>query len=337
MKLRKLGKSDLEVSEVGFGAWTLATGWWGEAQDATTMLNAALDCGINFIDTAPAYGDGFGETVIAPFIAEHKDELIITTKCGYDITAERPDDGRHKERPHDWKSDSIIKQVEDSLARLGLETIDLLQLHNIRLDGVTNDELFATLDDLIAQGKVRYLGVALGPAIGWVEEGIVSLDKRNIVSLQTVYNILEQEPGNTFALHENCQNNNVSLISRVPHASDALTRRVTRETLQAMLDSGDHRSYRVKENMLDNLDKVDAISFLWAKETGRTISQAAIAGILAKKEFGCVLPTCTSVEQIHEYAKAGDTPLTDDESQLLWELYDVNFNHENRFEMELRS
>lgn len=336
MKQRELGTTGINVSEVGFGAWTISTDWWGKADDAADMLKTAFDCGITFYDTAPAYGDdGFGETVLAPFLKEHKDEVVITTKCGYDIHAERPKE--HSERPHNWSRESIFEQVEESLARLDVDVIDLMQLHNARMDAVDNDDLFATLNELKEVGKIRSYGVALGPAIGWVDEGLTSLENRNIDTLQTVYNALEQEPGRTFARHEACKAGNVSLIARVPHASDALSGKVTRESLNDMLASGDHRSYRVKDNMLDNLDKADAISYLWAPETGRTIGQAAIAAILAEPAFACVLPTCLTTEEVREYAQASDFPLTDDEASQLWAAYDNNFGVENRFEMELRS
>ncbi len=336
MKQRELGSSGITVSEVGFGAWTISTNWWGKADDASDMLKTAFDCGITFYDTAPAYGDdGFGETVLAPFLKEHRDEVVITTKCGYDIHAERPKE--QSERPHNWSRESIFEQVEESLARLDVETIDLMQLHNARMDAVENDDLFATLNELKEVGKIRSYGIALGPAIGWVDEGVRSLNERNIDTLQTVYNALEQEPGRTFARNEACTSGNVSLIARVPHASDALSGKVTRDSLNEMLASGDHRSYRVKDNMLDNLDKADALAYLWAKETGRTIGQAAIAAILAEPAFACVLPTCLTTAEVREYAQASDFPLTSEEAQQLWDLYDVNFNHENRFEMELRS
>lgn len=336
MKQRKLGNTELEVSEVGFGTWTIATNWWGQSDDPDLMLNTALDCGINFYDTAPAYGDeGLGETIMAPFIKAHKDEIIVTTKCGYDIHAERPKE--HSERPHNWSRESIISQTEDSLRRLGLESIDLMQLHNARIDAVESDELFETLDELVTQGKIKYYGVALGPAIGWEKEGLESLNKRDIKSLQTVYNLLEQEPGKTFANHAACQEGKVSMMARVPHASDALSGKVTRDTLDEMLKSGDHRSYRVKDNMLDNLDKADTLNFLWAPDTGRTIGQAAIAGILAEKTFCTVFPTTLTVDEIKEYAKSNDNPLSDDEAKKMWDLYDNNFGIENRFDMELRS
>lgn len=336
MKQRKLGNTDLEVSEIGFGTWTIATNWWGQADDADDMLKTAFDSGINFYDTAPAYGaDGLGETIMAPFIKEHKDEIIVTTKCGYDIHAERPKE--HSERPHNWSRDSIISQTEDSLKRLGLETIDLMQLHNARIDAVENDELFETLEFLIEQGKIRYYGVALGPAIGWEKEGMESLENRNIKSLQTVYNLLEQEPAKTFMAHKKIVDSEVSMLARVPHASDSLSGKVTRENLDDMFKAGDHRSYRVKDNMLDNLDKADKLSFLWSSETKRTIGQAAIAGILAEKKFACVFPTCITTDEVREYALGNEYPLSDAEANQMWELYNNNFGVENRFEMEMKS
>lgn len=336
MKLRKLGNSEIEVSEVGFGVWPLATTWWGKTDDAADMLNTAFDCGITFYDTAPAYGDdGFGETLLAPFLKEHRDEIVLTTKCGYDIHAVRPKEER--ERPHNWERESIIAQVEESLTRLGIECIDLLQLHNARMDAIENDDLFQTLNEFVEAGKIRSYGVALGPAVGWIAEGMASLDNRNIDTLQTVYNAIEQEPGRGFARHEECKAGNVSLISRVPHASDALSGKVTRDSLQEMLNSGDHRSYRVKENMLDNFDKADALSYLWAPETGRTIGQAAIAAALAEPAFATVLPTCLTVDEIKEYAAASDMPLSESEKETYAPLYDNNFGHTNRFEMPLRA
>ncbi|HQZ14700.1 MAG TPA: hypothetical protein PLT55_02535, partial [Acidimicrobiia bacterium] len=122
-----------------------------------------------------------------------------------------------------------------------------------------------------------------------------------------------------------------------PHASDSLSGKVTRDTLNEMLATGDHRSYRVKENMLDNLDKADAIASLWAPETGRTIGQAAVAAILAEPAFACVLPTCITAAEVTEYAQASDYPLSEDEANMLWSAYDENFGVTNRFEMELRS
>ena len=188
MRSRRLGNSELVVSEVGFGAWTIATDWWGRVDDKQGLVHAALDAGITFFDTAPVYGDaGFGETILADILGR-RDDVVVTTKCGYDIDAPRIAPG-HSERPQDWRPASVRTQVETSLRRLDRERIDLLQLHNVRIEPVRADDLWAELDALQREGKVGELGVALGPAIGWVDEGVEALQERPIASLQTVFNL----------------------------------------------------------------------------------------------------------------------------------------------------
>jgi aryl-alcohol dehydrogenase-like predicted oxidoreductase len=333
MRYRRFGKSDLEVSEVGFGTWTLASNWWGEVEDKQALLRAALDAGINFIDTAPVYGaDGIGETLLADFLKGSRDDIVITTKCGYDIDAERKFPGQ-SERPHDWRPESIRKQLEDSLRRLQTDRIELYQLHNTRIEPILADDLWDELEKLRAEGKILELGVALGPAIGWVEEGVQALRTRPLASLQTVFNILEQEPGLTFAREAAVREGRVGLIARVPHASDTLSGRVTPDT---EFPPGDHRAHRNKDNMLDNFEKAETISFLW-EHTGRTRGQAAIAGILANPSFATVLPTCVDVEEVREYAAASDLPLDRDETAALDAAWARNFDHDDRFEMPLKA
>jgi aryl-alcohol dehydrogenase-like predicted oxidoreductase len=332
VRYRRFGRSDLEVSEVGFGVWTLASDWWGVVEDKQGLLHAALDAGINFIDTAPVYGEaGVGEELLADALKARRDEIVLTTKCGYDIDAARKYPGQ-SERPHDWEPASVRLQLEASLRRLGTDYIDLYQLHNTRIEPIRSDALWEELERFKAEGKVRELGVALGPAIGWVDEGLEAL-QREIVSLQTVFNVLEQEPGRTFAADPAVADRRVGLIARVPHASDTLSGRITRDT---EFPPGDHRAHRNRDNMLDNFDKADSLTFLW-EGTGRTMGQAAIAGILADPAFVTVLPTCVSVEDVQEYAAASDLPLADDEKSRLDALWDENFGVTDRYEMPLKS
>lgn len=333
MQYRRFGQSDLVVSEVGFGTWTLVSDWWGQISDPHAMIRAALDAGINFIDTAPVYGkDGAGESILRDVLSQ-RDDIVLTTKCGYDITAERKYPGQ-SERPHDWEPASVRRQLEDSLLRLGTDRIDLYQLHNPRIEPILADDLWETLLDLEREGKVRALGVALGPAIGWVEEGIRSIDDRPIVSLQTVFNALEQEPGLTFATRPRVEQGEVGLISRVPHASDTLSGKITPDTV---FDPKDHRAHRNRDNMLDNFEKAETLRFLWAPETGRTMGQAAIAAILANPAFITVLPTVVNVDEVREYAAASDLALSDAERKAVDELWARNFDHEDRYVMPLKS
>ena len=332
MRYRRFGATDLVVSEVGFGTWTLVSDWWGRTDHPHEMLTAALDAGINFIDTAPVYGsEGAGESILAPYLTV-RDDIVITTKCGYDIEADRKYPGQ-SERPSAWRPESIREQCEDSLRRLGTDRIDLYQLHNPRIEPILDDDLWAALLELKAEGKIRELGVALGPAIGWVEEGNRAIDDRPISTLQTVFNLLEQEPGRSFAQRPRVKAGEVTMISRVPHASDSLSGKATPDTV---FDPKDHRSHRNRDNMLDNFEKAETLSFLW-DGTGRTIGQAAIAGILAHPEFTCVLPTVLSVDDVREYAAASELPLTADEREQVEALWSRNFDHVDRYVMPLKS
>jgi aryl-alcohol dehydrogenase-like predicted oxidoreductase len=321
------------VSEVGFGTWTLASDWWGRVDDKDGLLHAALDAGVTFFDTAPVYGsDGVGETLLAGVLATHRQEIVLTTKGGYDIDAPRQHPGQ-SERPQDWRPEAIRSQLEASLRRLGTDYVDLYQLHNARLDPILDDDLWAALGRFRDEGKVRELGVALGPAIGWVEEGLEALRRRPIASLQTVFNVLEQEPGLTFAAEPSVTEGRVGLIARVPHASDVLSGKIDRDTVFA---ADDHRAHRNRDNLLDNFEKAETLTFLW-EEGGRTMAQAAIAGILANPAFTTVLPTCVTVDEVREYAAASDRPLASDEKAQLDELWGRNFDHVDRYQMPLKS
>jgi aryl-alcohol dehydrogenase-like predicted oxidoreductase len=333
MRYRKFGQSELEVSEIGFGAWTIATDWWGKVDDKAGLVHAALDAGITFFDTAPVYGDdGFGETIVAETLGT-RDDVVVTTKCGYDIDAPRIAPG-HSERPQDWRPEAIRSQLEASLRRLERDHIDLYQLHNVRMEPVLADDLWDELERFRAEGKVREIGVALGPAIGWTDEGVHALRERPIVSLQTVFNLLEQEPGRTFAAEPAVTDGRVGLIARVPHASDVLSGKVTRDT---EFEGDDHRAHRKRENLLDLFDKADTLAFLHGAESGRTIGQAAVAGILAFDGFTTVLPTCVTADEVREYTAASELPFSADEKARLDELWERNFGVTDRYEMPLKS
>jgi aryl-alcohol dehydrogenase-like predicted oxidoreductase len=333
MRYRRFGNTELEVSEVGFGAWTIATDWWGKVDDKSGLVHAALDAGVTFFDTAPVYGDdGFGERIVAELVGR-RDDVVITTKCGYDLDAPRIAPG-HSERPQDWRPEAVRTQLEASLRRLERDHIDLYQLHNVRMEPVLADDLWDELERFRVEGKVREVGVALGPAIGWADEGLHALRERPIVSLQTVFNLLEQEPGRTFAAEAAVTEGRVGLIARVPHASDVLSGKVTRDT---RFEGDDHRAHRKRENLLDLLDKADTLGFLHGGETGRTIGQAAVAGILAFDGFTTVLPTCVTADEVREYAAAAEMPFTGEEKSKLDELWGRNFGVTDRYEMPLKS
>ena len=324
MRYRNLAGTEIDVSEVGFGVWTVATGWWGEVDDerSVRLLRRAFEKGINYFDTADTYGSGLGETILAEAFGGMRDEVVISTKIGYDFYNHTQRRGQ-QERPQDWSEDFIRFALEQSLKRLGTDYVDFLQLHNTKMDAIEDDELFELMEGFKGEGKIRAYGVALGPKIGWLEEGVKAMRERDLAGVQMIYNLLEQDPGR--ALIEAARETETSLIVRVPHSSGMLEGRYTEETTFA---KNDHRRHRPKEWLLDGLKKVDQLSFL--TESGeRTLGQAALKFVLASPEIVSTLPNIYDEEQLDEFAAAPDTPdLTDDELARVAELYENNFGLE---------
>ncbi len=329
MRYRMLGDTGMEVSEVGFGVWTVSTGWWGEVVDerSVRLLRLARERGINYFDTADTYGSGKGETLLADagFTSGHmRDEVVISTKIGYDFYNHTARRGQ-QERPQDWSEDFIRFALEQSLTRLDTDYIDFLQLHNTKMDAIDNDALFGLMEQFKDEGKVRAYGVALGPKIGWLEEGVKAMRERRIEGVQMIYNLLEQDPGR--ALIEAARDTNTSLLVRVPHSSGMLEGNYDENTTFAQ---NDHRRHRPKEWLTEGLKKVEQLSFL--TESGeRTLGQAALKFILAAPEVASTLPNIYDEKHIDEFASAPETPdLTAEELAHIEELYDHGFGLEKQ-------
>src|ERR671914_101028 len=321
MKYRNLGGTDIRVSEVGFGVWTVSTGWWGEVDEARSveLLRKAFERGIIYFDTADTYGSGLGETLLADAFGGMRDEVVISTKIGYDFYNHTARRGQ-QERPQDWSEEVIRFALEQSLKRLGTDYIDFLQLHNAKMDAVENDALFELLEELKGEGKIRSYGVALGPKIGWLEEGVRAMRERDLAGVQMIYNLLEQDPGR--ALIEAARETDTSLIVRVPHSSGMLEGHYDENTTFAQ---NDHRRHRPKEWLTTGLKKVEQLNFL--TESGeRTLGQAALKFVLASPEVASTLPNIYGEEQIEEFAAAPKTPdLTPEELSRVAELYENDF------------
>ncbi|OLC82294.1 MAG: oxidoreductase, partial [Thaumarchaeota archaeon 13_1_40CM_3_50_5] len=270
MKYRTLGKSSIKVSEIGFGAWTIGLDWWGKKIDddeAIKMLKRAYDLGINFYETADMYGKGKSERLMAQAFKGMRDEVVYSTKWGYDMyNAEQIG---HSELPQKHDPEFLKFALDKSLERLQTDYIDVYSLHNPKMDAIKNDALFAALDQLVTKGTIKSHGAALGPAIGWKDEGLEAIKNRNITSLQTVYNILEQDPGRDF-LREG-ERHNVGIMVRVPDASGLLTGKVTADT---KFDKNDHRSFRKQEFITEAIQKIENMGPI-AKSKGWNITELA--------------------------------------------------------------
>ena len=323
MKFRKMPRTDLVLSEVGFGVWTVATNWWGKIEDAdkAALLENAVEEGINFFDTADTYGDGYGEEILATVLGHKRNDIIIATKFGYDIYDPTPRDG-HKERAQKFDKEFVKYACEQSLRRLGTDYIDLYQAHNIKLADLERDELFETLEQLQFEGKIRYFGVALGPDIGWFEEGEYSMRERHITCAQIIYSIMEQDPAKD--LIKLAEEHDVGLLSRVPHASNTLTGEY--EHGLPVFDADDHRAHRKNEWLEEAMRKVARVRFL-VQEESRTMAQSAIQFVLKQPAIVSVLPNFTKLSELKEYTSALETPeITDEEQAKMDELWENGFD-----------
>ena len=323
MKFRKLPRTDLVLSEVGFGVWTVGTNWWGKIEDAdkAALLENAVEEGINFFDTADTYGDGLGEEILATVLGHKRNDIVIATKFGYDIYDPTPRDG-HKERAQKFDKEFVKYACEQSLRRLETDYIDLYQAHNIKLADLERDELFETLEQLQFEGKIRHYGVALGPDIGWVEEGEYTLTQRQVASAQVIYSIMEQDPAKHFM--RLAEENEVGLLSRVPHASNTLTGEF--DDGLPTFDADDHRAHRKNEWLEEAMRKVARVRFLVQEDT-RTMAQSAIQFVLKQPSIISVLPNFTNLSELKEYTSALETPeISDEEQAKLDELWEHGFD-----------
>ena len=299
---RPLGKTELEVSEIGFGMWTLTSGRWGDVSDeaALDLLRKAYDSGINYYDVAPTDGDGRGERLLGKAFREKRELVVISSKAGRA-------DGRT-----DFSPAGLRASVEASLERLESPYIDVLQLHYPSAAVVADEPVWQTLEDLRAAGKVRYVGIALGPGPGGIEEGRAAMRKRDLGCIQIYYNLLEEEPGRKFfpvALEIN-----QGMVTRAPHAGGALE--ADPAAASAFPADGD---LQVKDPPWIAKALRQAGNLKWIYEgKGMTMSQAALKFILSEETVASAIPNIYREDQLAEYGAVSDFPNFEQ-----WELGEI--------------
>ncbi|MFW5963938.1 MAG: aldo/keto reductase [Natronomonas sp.] len=320
MNYRTLGDSDVEVSEIGFGAWVVGTDWWGDRseQQAIEMLQYAVEQGITYFDTGDVYGHGRSEELVGQALADYRDEVTVATKLGYDFY-NNPQAG-HGELPKELNREYLEEAFEKSLDRLGMDRVDVLQLHNANVEEM-DAEVLEFLDEVREDGRADAIGLALGPSIGWLAEGDLAIEEE-FDSVQLVWNLLEQEVGNHFLETLERTGSSTSLIPRVPHSSGLLNEQVTPET---ELDEGDHRGFRPDEWYETGWEKIETLRFL-ERDGERTMAQASLQWLLSQDHVASVTPTFRTREDIDEWAAASEVPaLTDEELERVADLYEDNF------------
>ena len=329
MKYREFPGTGVRVSEVGFGTWTLATGWWGDKTDAeaVAMLRRAHDeLGVTFFDAADTYGNGRAERQLAEAFRGKRDQVVYGTKVGYDIYDEAAAASRRGQSELPQKVDRAYLRfaVERCLERLDTDYIDVLQLHNVKMEHVRDPEPWDALRELQREGKVRAWGAAFGPAIGWLYEAVELVEReRDINTIQMIWNVLEQHPGTAMIEAARRHAPDCVFNIRVTHASGMLEGKYTEQTEFA---KNDHRRHRPRSWLVNGLKKIRTLDFL---TTDMTLGQAALKWLLADDRVVTTLPNIYDDEQLREFAEAADRrDLSREELARVAELHAINFGVE---------
>jgi aryl-alcohol dehydrogenase-like predicted oxidoreductase len=299
MQYRQLGKSGLRVSAIGLGGNTFGNG----ADEAQTgrIINRALDIGINFIDTADVYSRGVSEQYVGKAVAGRRQQALIATKVN----------GRMGDLPNDQglSRKHIMDGIEASLTRLGTDYVDLYQVHQV--DQTTPVyETLATLDDLVRQGKVRYIGCS-NHAAWQICEALWAADRKNLtpyVSVQPRYNIFDRAIERELVPF--CRQYGIGIIPYSPLAGGLLTGKYTHGEPPPP-DTRAGRNPRMQSQMTaEQMGKVSALG-KWAREQGHTVGELALAWLLSRPEISTVIAGATQPDQVDANAKAAEWTLSD--------------------------
>src|SRR3954464_6603991 len=327
MRYRLFPGTGIEVSEIGFGTWTLSTGWWGEKTDeqAVEVLRLAESkFGINFFDTADTYGNGRGERQLADAFRGKRASVVYSTKIGYDIydAAAQAVRRGQSELPQKFDRDYMRFALDKCLERLETDHIDVLQLHNVKMEHVRDASIWQALREMQSEGLIKVWGAAFGPAIGWLYEAVELCERESdIGTIQMIWNILEQHPGSAMIeaakdLAPNCVFN-----IRVTHASGMLEGKYTEDTV---FPPNDHRRHRPRSWLTNGLRKIRTLDFL---TTHMRLGQASLKWLLAEPTVVTTLPNIYDSAQLQEFAAASDKPdLSPQQLERIAELAARNFD-----------
>ena len=317
MEYRQLGRTDMKVSAISFGAWAIG-GTWGPVDDEVSMraLHAAIDAGTNFVDTADVYGDGRSERLVARLRRERKGETIfVATKAGRRLPKQTPE-GYSRENLNAW--------VDRSLKNLELDAVDLLQLHCPHPDVYDRPELFGFLDDMVKAGKIRYYGTSVES----VDEALRGILYPGVQSVQIIFNMLRLKPAEAF--FGAAKQRGVGILARVPLASGLLSGKLTKQSTFAR---DDHRSFNREGKAFDKGETFSGVPYDVGLEVverlrplvpaGATLAQLALRFTLMFDAVTCAIPGAKTPEQARANAAAADlAPLPPEAMQAVRQVYD---------------
>ncbi len=317
MEHRTLGRTDMNVSVVGFGAWAIG-GTWGPVDDGQSLaaLHAAVDSGVNLIDTADVYGDGKSERLVARLKRERPNETIwVATKAGRRLPKQMPD-GYTRENLTGW--------VERSLRNLEVDALDLLQLHCPHTAVYDRPEVFGLLDDLARVGKIRHYGVS----VETVDEAQRAIGHPNVETIQIIFNMFRHKPAEAFFAQAAARR--VGILARVPLASGLLTGKLRRDSVFA---TDDHRAFNRKGRAFDKGETFSGVPYEVGLEAverlrplvpqGATLPQLALRWILDFDAVTCAIPGAKTAGQVADnVAAASLAPLSPETLAAVRGVYD---------------
>jgi aryl-alcohol dehydrogenase-like predicted oxidoreductase len=302
MNYRELGRTGWKVSEISFGAWGIG-GDWGAVDDSQSLaaLHRALDLGVNLIDTADVYGDGRSEKLIGQVLRERKGQRIyVATKAGRRLSPHVADG---------YNRDNLTAFVERSLRYLGVDALDLVQLHCPPTEVYYRPEVFGILDDLVSAGKLRHYGVSVEK----VEEALKAIEYPNVKTVQIIFNMFRHRPSELF--FDRSEARRVGILVRVPLASGMLTGKMRPDTT---FEASDHRNYNRQGEAFDvgetfagvpyevGLQAVEELR-AWVPD-GVTMAQMALRWILMFDAVSCAIPGAKRPAQAEDNVAAADLP-----------------------------
>jgi aryl-alcohol dehydrogenase-like predicted oxidoreductase len=317
LEYRDLGETGMRVSEISLGTWAFG-GDWGTVgeDDAYAALNRAVDLGVNFLDTADVYGDGLSEKLIGRLLKDRpNDEILVATKAGRRLDP-------HTAEGYNYENLSAF--VERSLQNLGVDALDLLQLHCPPTETYRQDSTFEALDRLQEAGKVRNYGVSVEK----VDEARMALSYPNVKSVQIIFNIFRQKPAEEF--FPLAEERNIGILARVPLASGLLSGKMSADRT---FTEDDHRNFNREGQAFDRGETFSGVNFetgLRAAEElkelvpeGHTLAQFALRWILMHPAVSCAIPGGKNPSQVEDNVAAAEMPpLSDETMERAREIYD---------------
>jgi aryl-alcohol dehydrogenase-like predicted oxidoreductase len=316
MNYRELGRTGWNISDISFGAWAIG-GAWGSVDDSESMsaLRAAVDCGVNFIDTADVYGMGRSERLIAELKRERKEEIVVATKAGRRLSPHTADGYNEK---------NIGAFIDDSLRNLATDCLDLVQLHCPPTDVYYRPEVYGAMDRFVEMGKIRFYGVS----VERVEEALKALEYPNVQTVQIIFNCFRQRPADLF--FEQAKHKRVGILARVPLASGLLTGKLNHDSQFA---ADDHRNFNRHGQAFDVGETFSGVDFeagLAAVEqirsllpNGVSMPQFALRWILMFDAVTCAIPGGKRPSQVADNCAASDLPaLTEETMRAVRRIYE---------------